>query len=159
MSTFVGKIDTVPDEASLNAIVANSPAVLYFYAAWNESSGPGGELMSWFKYEIRIITRNNLPYYHTAQMATVYEVLASKYGEKIRFLKIEAEACPSLSTKYKVTAVPTFVAVHGAKEVSRVEGANPPELNKLAAMLTQMPPPSATGPQARQICSSSFHLN
>lgn len=127
MSEFSGKVETILDEAAFQAIVSSSSlAVLYFYAAWNEDSGPG------------------------AQMNTVFSVLASKYGEKIRFIKIEAETCASLSTKHKVTVVPTFIALHGLKEFARVEGANPPEMNKMVSTLSQMTSPTGTSKEQEQ---------
>ena len=59
---------------------------LYFFADFDEKDGPG------------------------AQMASVFNALASRYGSAITFYKIEAESAPSVSDKFGVSVVPTFVS-------------------------------------------------
>ena len=54
------------------------------------------------------------------------------------------------SIKYKVTVVPTFICLQGKKVISRVEGVNPPELNKAVSNLLELP---------KTIESSSSNLN
>jgi thioredoxin-like negative regulator of GroEL len=78
--------------------------VLFFWANWYEPSKPGG------------------------QMDQVLAELAIQF-EDISFFKIEAEACPIISSKYAVEVVPTFVFLEqSGKLVGKVEGANPAEV-------------------------------
>ena len=92
---------------------------LYFFADFDETDGPG------------------------AQMASVFNTLASRYGSVISFSKIEAESAPSVSEKYGVSVVPTFVCLQGNDVISRLEGANPPELNRMIKTLSELPVPKA----------------
>lgn len=46
------------------------------------------------------------------------------------FVRVPAEAMPSVAAEYRVASVPTFVLVHAGRVVGRVEGANPPMLNE-----------------------------
>ena len=96
---------------------------LYFFADFDEKDGPG------------------------AQMASVFNALASRYGSAIAFSKIEAESAPSVSEKFGITVVPTFVCLQGNEVVGKLEGANPPELNKLVRSLSELPAPKATAPK------------
>ena len=93
---------------------------LYFFADFDEKDGPG------------------------AQMASVFNALASRYGSAITFYKIEAESAPSVSDKFGVSVVPTFVCLQGNEVVGRLEGVNPPELTKMVKSLSELPVPKAT---------------
>ena len=64
----------------------------------------------------------------------VLEQLATKHAG-LRFARVEAEACPSLSQAWAIKVVPTFVIVRGspARLVSRLEGAKTAELVALVA--------------------------
>ena len=93
---------------------------LYFFADFDEKDGPG------------------------AQMASVFNALASRYGSAITFSKIEAESAPLVSEKFGITVVPTFVCLQGTDVVGRLEGANPPELTKIVKSLSELAAPKAT---------------
>jgi hypothetical protein len=63
------------------------------------------------------------------------------------FAKCEAEAVPSISEKLQISVVPSFVCLSCGKDfklISKVEGANPQELNKAISMLSELPLPPNT---------------
>jgi thioredoxin-like negative regulator of GroEL len=65
------------------------------------------------------------------QMDAVWTQLAALHvHEGIRFLKVEAEAVPSVSEKYELSVVPTFVLLEAGQKVAVIEGADPPVLAK-----------------------------
>jgi len=68
-------------------------------------------------------------------MQGVFSALSEKYGAKINFYTVEAEAVPEVSEMVEITVVPTFVAFAGKTIVGKTEGANPAELSKLAKQL------------------------
>jgi thioredoxin-like negative regulator of GroEL len=74
--------------------------ILYFWAEWSPS---------------------------TAAMDAVASALQAQHSS-LTILKCEAEAFPELSSKFSVEVVPTFVFIRGGAVVSRVDGANPPEI-------------------------------
>lgn len=114
MSSF--SIPVVADEAELLQVTGTKNlAVLYFFASWDETSDSG------------------------TQMASVFEALSTRYGTTIVFVKIEAESSPLLSEKYKIAVVPTFITLQSGKVITRLEGANPPDLNKMVKSLSDMP--------------------
>jgi thioredoxin-like negative regulator of GroEL len=64
-------------------------------------------------------------------MDAVWTQLAALHvHEGIRFLKVEAEAVPSVSEKYELSVVPTFVLLEAGQKVAVIEGADPPVLAK-----------------------------
>ena len=54
----------------------------------------------------------------------------------MRFIKIEAEALPSISEQYGITLVPTFIGTINGKVHKKIEGVNPSELDTLINELT-----------------------
>ena len=90
--------------------------VVFFFAEWHEPSKSGG------------------------QMDSVCTLLANQYPA-IKFVKVEAEKIPTMSEKFKISAVPTFVLLHGNNIYLKIEGDNPAELNKSIGKLNEMPPP------------------
>lgn len=100
---------------------------LYFFAEWDESEDGAG-----------------------AQMKTVFEALSSRFGKNISFVKVEAESAPSVSSRFAVTVVPTFVCLLDEAVVGRVEGANPPELTKIVNNLNKMPLPALSTSESSQ---------
>ncbi|KAJ1971479.1 glutaredoxin [Dimargaris xerosporica] len=65
------------------------------------------------------------------QMNTVFAELAKRYPS-LQFVQVEAEDFEELAEQYEVSAVPAFVFVHKLMIVDRIEGANAPELTRLA---------------------------
>eukprot|EP00953_Heterococcus_sp_UTEX-ZZ885_P037340 19183-Heterococcus_DN1.PRE.1 len=109
MASFaLGAVQAVTSEADFDAAVKGaSRAAVFFWAAWHEPSKPQG------------------------QMDAVWTQLAALHAhEGIRFLKVEAEAVPSVSEKYELSVVPTFVLLEGGQKVAVIEGADPPVLAK-----------------------------
>lgn len=70
-------------------------------------------------------------------MDLVCSELASQFVD-ITFVKIEAENCPKISSKFDIEVVPTFIFLHeNGKEAGRVEGANPAEVSSLCKSLSE----------------------
>mmetsp|Transcript_11692 Transcript_11692/g.15060 ORF Transcript_11692/g.15060 Transcript_11692/m.15060 type:complete len:338 (+) Transcript_11692:13-1026(+) len=86
-------------------------SILFFWATWHEPSKQGG------------------------QMDVVFSELASQFLD-ISFIKVEAEASPTLSSKFDIEVVPTFIFLDEKNNItSKVEGVNPPEVATQAAVL------------------------
>lgn len=63
-----------------------------------------------------------------ATLDKVLEELAKKHeGKKVTFVRVEAEACPEVSEKHKISVVPTFLLLRGGS-CERIEGAKTAEL-------------------------------
>jgi thioredoxin-like negative regulator of GroEL len=91
----------------LTIVVYLLSGVIFFYADWHEPSKRGG------------------------QMHQVFQTLAQRFSSKLNFAMVVAESIPSLSQRYEVSVVPTFVCI--GKEGGlywKLEGANPRELSK-----------------------------
>ncbi|ORY03605.1 thioredoxin [Basidiobolus meristosporus CBS 931.73] len=71
-----------------------------------------------------------------AQMNEVFAELASKCPNLL-FIKVEAENFPDISEDYEIAAVPSFVFVQDGKILTRVEGANAPELSQTVENYTK----------------------
>jgi thioredoxin-like negative regulator of GroEL len=54
-----------------------------------------------------------------------------KTYKNISYFSVEAEESGEISDSFQVVAVPTVLFLIGDKEVNRLVGANPPELNRL----------------------------
>jgi Thioredoxin len=77
-------------------------------------------------------------------MDAVWTQLAALHAhEGIRFLKIEAEAVPSVSEKYELSVVPTFVLLEANQKVVVIEGADPPVLAKQVQAFAASKPAAA----------------
>jgi thioredoxin-like negative regulator of GroEL len=63
--------------------------------------------------------------------------MSAKYTQ-INFRSVEAENIPELSEIFRVSVVPTFVAIKGSDTIGKVEGANPADLSKLVKQLSAM---------------------
>lgn len=50
---------------------------------------------------------------------------ASMYAGKITFVRVDVDKCNKTQAKYKITGMPTLVAIEGGKEASRIEGLPP----------------------------------
>ncbi len=72
-------------------------------------------------------------------MSLVFQTLSQRYSEKLFFVLLEAESVPSISGKYDVSVVPTFIGLREGVAVWKLEGANPPELGKLVKKFAENP--------------------
>mmetsp|Transcript_1966 Transcript_1966/g.4746 ORF Transcript_1966/g.4746 Transcript_1966/m.4746 type:complete len:363 (-) Transcript_1966:28-1116(-) len=85
--------------ASLLADLADVKKILFFYAEWHEPSAEGGPF------------------------DLVVKTLANQGPGEVRFYRVLAEETPSLSNKYNVTTVPTFVFLNADGSISdRIDG-------------------------------------
>lgn len=115
---------------------------MFFFAEWHEPSKRGG------------------------QMSLVFQTLAQRYSEKLKFLTLEAEKIPKISEMLEVSVVPTFLGIRNGSIVWKLEGANPPELGKLVKKfadnsndftpISQLPiPPPSLEDRLRSLVSSA----
>eukprot|EP00611_Tribonema_gayanum_P016750 TRINITY_DN29157_c0_g1_i1.p2 TRINITY_DN29157_c0_g1~~TRINITY_DN29157_c0_g1_i1.p2 ORF type:complete len:246 (-),score=60.32 TRINITY_DN29157_c0_g1_i1:372-1109(-) len=120
-----GAVRDVGSEAELDTITSAAKTGVFFWAAWHEPSKPGG------------------------QMDTVWNKLAELHGPTgVRFARVEAEAVPTISERFGISVVPTFVLVEkGGKVAYTVEGADAPALTQkvqaFAAGVTEAAPEPA----------------
>ncbi len=56
-------------------------------------------------------------------MAPIYESLASKYLNKIKFTIVEADKLSELSDKYQIQGVPTFIFFKDGNKIDQIIGA------------------------------------
>jgi thioredoxin 1 len=65
-------------------------------------------------------------------IAPHFERLSKEYSRpsKVAFAKINVDNHPGIARTYGVTAMPTFLVIHGGKAVNTVKGANPPALSQ-----------------------------
>uniref|UniRef100_A0A8R1DNT3 Glutaredoxin n=1 Tax=Caenorhabditis japonica TaxID=281687 RepID=A0A8R1DNT3_CAEJA len=80
-----------------------SPAVLHFYASWAPSCEQTNQLLDDLMAEVPL---------------------------SMRAAYIDAEALPGVSLNYKIAAAPTLVFFHRGKEVDRVDGFVPKDIQK-----------------------------
>lgn len=104
--------------AELNALLSSSAAsqqhvLLFFWAAWSEAC---------------------------RDMEPVLEAIEVEYGSALKVVGVEAEKATDVSLRYAVQAVPLCILVWQEKEVERVQGMDPIELqDKLASRLGASP--------------------
>jgi Grx4 family monothiol glutaredoxin len=72
-------------------------------------------------------------------MSLVFQTLAQRYQEKLVFALLDAESLPSVSSKLRISVVPTFLGIRNGDVVWKLEGANPPELGKLTKRFAENP--------------------
>lgn len=60
----------------------------------------------------------------------VFLLLYSYFFQHVKFAKCQAEELPEVSSRFAISAVPTFVILHSGKLIDRVDGANPTDLSK-----------------------------
>lgn len=93
-------------------LIDSAKSILFFWAAWHEPSKAGG------------------------QMQGIFSTLSEKYPQ-LQFLLIEAEAVPEASEAFSVTVVPSFFSYVGKTQITKLEGANPSQLNGLVKKLVE----------------------
>ncbi|KAH9937367.1 thioredoxin-domain-containing protein [Fomitopsis serialis] len=62
-------------------------------------------------------------------IAPKYEALSKQYNH-VNFLKCDVDAAKDVASRYRVTAMPTFVFLRGSTKVDQVRGANPGALQE-----------------------------
>lgn len=94
---------------------ASKKSVLFFWAAWQESSARSSELQE------------------------VYNALSQKYAKySINFGLVEAEAVPEVSELYNISVVPTFLFFTNGKVTDRLESFDLEKLNQMVKKLTNI---------------------
>ena len=58
-------------------------------------------------------------------MHPIYEALAEKYGDRVKFLEVDSEVSPQLVVRYSIYAMPTFTFFKNGKPVQRLVGSRP----------------------------------
>ncbi|GAA5998420.1 uncharacterized protein JCM10292_001184 [Rhodotorula paludigena] len=66
-------------------------------------------------------------------IAPVFQRLASQYGGRVQFLKVDVDAVPDVAQRFQVSAMPTFVVLKGSSKVDEMRGANPAGLMQLVS--------------------------
>ena len=71
------------------------------------------------------------------QVAPILDEIASTYGDKITFLKMNVDENPVTPSSYRVTGIPTLNVYQGGEVVKTIVGARPKQalLNDLADYL------------------------
>jgi len=64
------------------------------------------------------------------QMDEIMNALNEVYGEQLLFARCEAEEVPEIAQKFTINAVPTIVLYDNGKEVQRINGVEPAQLNE-----------------------------
>ena len=54
----------------------------------------------------------------------VFEELSRQYSGKAIFLKVDVDRCKELSLQFKISAMPTFIALKNGKQMGIMKGAN-----------------------------------
>lgn len=103
----------INDNASMvNHKMSGRASILFFYAKWQEES-------------------------LTKDLMELLTALCTKFPT-ITFLKIDAENLLQISEQFRISVVPSFVALHNQIIVGKVEGAHPSDLSKLVKQLAAL---------------------
>jgi thioredoxin 1 len=71
------------------------------------------------------------------QVAPVIEELSLKFGDTVRFVKVDIDESPDLAREYGVFSIPTIVLFEGGETKSRVTGARPAHVIERELELTR----------------------
>ncbi|BGP57531.1 hypothetical protein JCM8202_002251 [Rhodotorula sphaerocarpa] len=63
-------------------------------------------------------------------IAPVYDQLSDQVGW-VSFVRFDVDKCPNIAAKYKVSAMPTFLAIRNGQLVDTLKGADPAALKRL----------------------------
>lgn len=108
----------IEDIAIFNELkVAKKSCLLFFYAKWQDES-------------------------LNTDLKNLMVAMSAKYP-LINFCSVDVERIPELSEVFRVSVVPTFVAIKSNDTVGKVEGANPADLSKLVKQLSALQSQSA----------------
>lgn len=58
-------------------------------------------------------------------MSPILEDLDAQYGDRIRFVKIDADSNPGIVNGLRISSIPTLVFIENGNQVGRIEGAMP----------------------------------
>jgi thioredoxin 1 len=58
----------------------------------------------------------------------IFEKLAEKYKDKIKFVRVNVDEEPEISQMYGIMSIPTFIILKNGKEIDRMIGAAPKEI-------------------------------
>jgi thioredoxin len=58
----------------------------------------------------------------------IFEKLADKYKDKIKFVKVNVDEEPEITQTYDIMSIPTFIIFKNGKEIDRMIGAAPKEI-------------------------------
>lgn len=110
---IAAKMIEVNDDASMaNYKMSRRASILFFHAKWQEES-------------------------LTKDLMELLTALCIKFPA-VSFLKIDAESLVEVSEQYRITVVPSFVALHNQIAIGKVEGAHPSDLSKLVKQLATL---------------------
>jgi len=56
-------------------------------------------------------------------MAPMFERAAGELEPRVRLLRLNADTAPSVSSRLRISGIPTLLLMHGGREVSRTSGA------------------------------------
>ena len=56
-------------------------------------------------------------------MAPMFERAAKELEPEVRLLKLNADNAPEVSSRLRITGIPTLLLMHGGREISRQSGA------------------------------------
>ncbi len=56
------------------------------------------------------------------RMGPIFERIASKYGDRINFAKVDTQSLPKVGKRYGVQSIPTIIAFNGRQEARREVG-------------------------------------
>ncbi len=95
-SHFIEKISDFKEDPTKIYFVGDKPAIVDFYGTW---CGP------------------------CKQFAPIYAELASLYGDKIDFYKVDVQQQREIADAYRITAIPTLFFITKDGKPSMIEGA------------------------------------
>lgn len=58
-------------------------------------------------------------------IAPLVDELAKEYAGRVKFAKVDVDACPKVATQYSIRSIPTVLFFKGGKVVEQVIGAVP----------------------------------
>ena len=62
---------------------------------------------------------------HCQRLLPIFDELATEFTGLVKFIKIDMDKCPSLTSQYQVMSVPTMLAFKNGKVANRLVGALP----------------------------------
>jgi len=71
------------------------------------------------------------------RMSPLLEEVAAEQGDRIKVVKLDTDANPASTMKYRITGIPAFKVFRGGEEVGEIIGAMPKPVfeQRLAALL------------------------
>ena len=59
-----------------------------------------------------------------------FQKLSSQYGDKLSFYRVDVDQQEDVAVESRIVTMPTYVFFEKGKETKRINGANPPALQK-----------------------------